>query len=552
MSYTLMEEKNLIRKSMVKAQPGRKNEQIVSRKSEMPAYVLKNSRQKHAWEESRQKNTGEGSRGQTYPQISSGVVQMMRKRVYRAGENENDEVSSEDIFYDDTDGQYYTEMQKENVQPGQKVDGGDRDRLASHLREKGNRGTVQNILYLVDIGEKFAKYEDVDWRADATEVVFYNKSSYVYTVGHECNPITIRLYAEGDMRHAQELADGFLNDPSPEDGELPRYQRLIGLSEHSEQTGIAAGIAEKIIIKATEYRARAEVSDTYRQEIIRQGLPKKNLETSFGGRTGDMARESKRDRKGRPNRQYDLIQATFFWIPGERSKASFDKLKAFYINRYDDLKESGRIRSILSIEVSKDAGKSMEQANCYSVVAAALQSDTELRKKYDMKMQELKDAHGSAQKYSDALIDIGLNRTGGDGFRHTRTASTDEVRSKGDIIVEGIRKQQPSGENMEYTKEEEQKPVMPDEDRAAEEDLGSDDTQLQDNKVPDESTSTEGKLKEEDVKAEAEQIIEQTYDMAKLPPSWKRIIAEEVVDMLVLAAGAVLNKMLLDYFYKRL
>lgn len=530
MEYALTEKKR---------QPGRKTRQNVSQDTGMPVYALKNPRQKYAWQEIPKKNTEQKTGQQDNFGIVPDVIQMMRKRVYREADAETADVSPKDIFYDNKKGKYFTEMETEKAEQNQKVD----ESVGKELSPKIAKNMNPETLYLVDIGGKFADYKNVDWGSDSSNNCIYFLKEYtnVYTEGKECEPIAIRLYAEGDMRHAMYLADGFLNRISPEMDKLLKYQKLLGLSESSDEA--VAETMKEIIIKATELRKRKDVVNAYPDNNVpAAGLSKNNLTISFGKETGKMDRESGKDKKDRPNRQYDLIQATFLWIPGKPSKDSFTILRNFYINRYEDLKDTGRIRAILGTEKVKGT---LAEQNRYSVVAEELVKDDEIKKIYDIKMYKLQDDKQSGKKYSDALTAIGLNVEGNEGFKHTRTKCNIEAKSEGDIIVEGKkRKTEPSVENIaesEKVCEEE----ISDQKDATTEDI-SKTAGMKHERVPADNKVNEAELKnkvneaelknkvnEAELRMEAERIIDTTPGTANLPSAQKQIIAAVVAALLL-------------------
>lgn len=276
----------------------------------------------------------------------------------------------------------------------------------------------------------------------------------------------MRFYAEGDMRHAMGVAAGVQNGTAraTRDGSSPLSPLPLPIAV-SDEGGIAQDPNVDVTVKATEYRTHEDVSATYRfaPETLAAGL--KNFEGSFGGKTGDMTRLPSAGFK----RKYDLIQATFFWIPKtdiqecddlfhqkdqlraqlqdlQRSspqvqqafdavseqiekherRVNFTLFQKFLLNQARKLKDDGELRVVVAGDniymsvVEKAATKAMALLNMDGI---------DLRHAYG-------DRHDpDAKKYSRELGEAGLNPEG--KFKHTRTAKAKEVPATtihGDVI----------------------------------------------------------------------------------------------------------------------
>lgn len=294
----------------------------------------------------------------------------------------------------------------------------------------------------------------------------------------------MRFYAEGDMRHAMGVASGVQNGTAraTRDGSSPLSPLPLPIVVSDE-----GGIAQEdpsvdVTVKATEFRTSEKMNQAYgftktdNPLVHAAGL--KNFEGSFGGNTGDMRRPPSAGFK----RKYDLIQATFFWIPKtdipefaslfrrrdelhdklfppDRSRSSLqgknrenklqklDEIKAqidqlilddkeyahnlscfqdFLLNKSQKLTAHGELRVVVAgDDIYMDA-----------VEAAADAAAEQL----DMNYIDLR----KPKKYSSELTATGLNT--GESFKHTRTANRDEVPAtvnNGDIIYVFRRKPQP-------------------------------------------------------------------------------------------------------------
>ena len=73
----------------------------------------------------------------------------------------------------------------------------------------------------------------------------------------------------------------------------------------------------------------------------RESLP--SLEISYGGKTGDMTHPHK---PHVAQRKYDMIQSTFFWMPGAGSLDNAKAILDFFIAQYYKLKPGGIIRLV--------------------------------------------------------------------------------------------------------------------------------------------------------------------------------------------------------------
>lgn len=276
---------------------------------------------------------------------------------------------------------------------------------------------------------------------------------------------SMRFYAEGDMRHATGVARGL------QSGTARARQIRSSLSPLPFPRGsVSSGVISPdpnvhTTVKATEFRTHEDVSATYgfAPETLAAGLA--NFEGSFGGRTGDMTQTPSAGFK----RRYNLIQATFFWIPKtdiQGCKKLFpikDQLRRelFYwngspkrtANREAKLAEYKRVsREIENCEltVNKDmfekfllnkAQKLTDSGELRVVVAGGDIYMDAVEQAADKAAVELKDYIKdyidlrSPKKYSSILSTTGLNP--GEQFKHTRTATNDEVPATtryGDVI----------------------------------------------------------------------------------------------------------------------
>lgn len=73
----------------------------------------------------------------------------------------------------------------------------------------------------------------------------------------------------------------------------------------------------------------------------RESIP--SLEVSYGGKTGDMTHPHM---PHRAQRQYDIIQSTFFWMPGASSLDNAKAILGFFDAQYFKLKTEGIIRLV--------------------------------------------------------------------------------------------------------------------------------------------------------------------------------------------------------------
>lgn len=285
----------------------------------------------------------------------------------------------------------------------------------------------------------------------------------------------MRFYAEGDMRHAMGVASGVQNGTAraTRDGSSPLSPLPLPIVV-SDEGGIAReDPSVDVTVKATEFRTSEKMNQAYgftktdNPLVHAAGL--KNFEGSFGGNTGDMRRPPSAGFK----RKYDLIQATFFWIPKtdipefaslfrqrdelhdklfprNKSRSSFQRnarknrlqefnainarinqlidegkdsaynqpfFQKFLLNKSQKLTANGELRVVVACDITYITAV---EAAAHAVAAQLNMDIIDLSK---------------PQKYSRELAAAGLNA--GEQFKHTRTANRDEVPATanyGDVI----------------------------------------------------------------------------------------------------------------------
>lgn len=420
------------------------------------------------------------------------VVQMVRKRV----KGRVDVFTGADIYFDKGDGGYYHDMTQEGkgevtlsdaeyaeyIRISSKEGRSVKTTLLAKAEQSGKTKFVRNIekkeesageesvreesIEEESTKEEGVKEESTEKEEPAEKSIVANADIFTDGTPMEHPPKAVRLYAEGDMRHAASLARAF-----EQPGKYGLFERLgeemtvgganpAGLAVGgASPAGLAAGGASpagsavgganpaepEVLVRATEYSSLDGLEGRYGKIIrgeIEKRVQEERLEASFGGSTGDMARKHTRP----PKRQYDIIQATFFWLPGKTNKTNFMALKDFMRNQKDKLKEEGKIRIVLT---DKDScAKNDESENSYRWVADQLIQDSDLKDIYNVKMTFFKTTKpvvskfsyrgaGAGQTYADKLSSLGMN---GAGFKHTRTDAAETVTSHGDVMIEAKRK----------------------------------------------------------------------------------------------------------------
>lgn len=387
------------------------------------------------------------------------VVQMVRKRVKGSA----GVFDAGDIYYDKADGRYYNGMTRE----GHGEVTVSRAEHAEYLRlSAGKERTAKTailaraqqggeIKYAGGIreraeaaGEEAAGAEaagaDIVAGEGAAEADIVAEAD-IYTEGAVLSPPkTVRLYAEGNMKHAASIARAF---------RFPgKYSLFENLDEETKQEDADEETPEALV-KATEFDTLERLGDRYahgrndrsrdlaKTSIMeRVGAPE-NLEASFGGSTGDMARPvADEDLPAeRHTRQYDIIQTTFFWIPEATNEQNFIMLRTFMLNQSGKLTPGGKIRIVLS---NKDTHvRGMEDHNHYREVADRLTGDPELNANLviNLKLFKGRDAggHEIPQTYAEKLEALGMNE---EDFVHTRTAKDETVQSRQDLLLEAVRR----------------------------------------------------------------------------------------------------------------
>ena len=386
------------------------------------------------------------------------VVQMIRKRVKgREGDFEDT-----DIYYDKTDGRYYTRViqesygeitvPREEYQEYKRLVPDDPGSQNIHPQKRMAKNTIlakakqgETIKYVTNIAKRneATDQETVPKEVtEETETADITTSADIFSEGTAMTtPLkTVRLYAEGNMKHAASLARAF--------GESGKYNLFEELDAETTLADASADTPEALI-KATEFDSLDGLGSRYEQEeqegeviskIMEMITPLENLEASFGGRTGNMTRrvEAAADR---PKRQYDIIQATFFWVPDDTNDQNFENLQAFMINQAEKLKEGGKIRVILTDRNNNQTKN--KNYNQYRDVANRLAEDPDLSQIYDIDKKVFKGRNNRGKKvkqtYADKLTALGMNE---EHFSHTRTKGDIPVESFGDLIITAVRKPQ--------------------------------------------------------------------------------------------------------------
>lgn len=390
------------------------------------------------------------------------VVQMIRKRV----KGREDAFEDTDIYYDKTDGRYYTgviqessgevTVPREEYQEYKRLVPDDPGSQNIHPPERMAKNTIlakakqgETIKYVTNIVEKdeaadligateeTAEEETAEEEIESADIA---ASADIFSEGNAMTvpPKTVRLYAEGNMKHAVSLAGAF--------GQSGKYGLFEDLDAETTLADAHAGTPE-VLIKATEFDTLDELGRRYEQEeqegeviskMMEMITPLENLEASFGGRTGDMSRrvEAAADR---PKRLYDIIQATFFWVPDYTNDQNYEILQAFMINQAEKLREGGKIRVILSNRNNNQTKN--KNYNQYRDVANRLAEDPDLSQIYDIDKKVFKGRNNRGKKvkqtYADKLTALEMNE---EHFSHTRTKGDIPVESFGDLIITAVRK----------------------------------------------------------------------------------------------------------------
>ncbi len=258
----------------------------------------------------------------------------------------------------------------------------------------------------------------------------------IFSVGSvlATEPKAVRLYAEGNMRHAASLASAF--------GISGKYNQFIEMDRQMNPEDNDVSTPE-VLIKATEYDPLGNLDGRYgdksQENTLARVKGKERLEVSFGGRTGNMSRELMD--KGTPKRLYDIIQATFFWIPEFTNDQNFNMLKGFMMNQRAKLKDGGKIRIVLA---NKDT-LYLENYNHYRQTANNLICDRDLNQLFNMRKIVLKERKRNrrgqmkttGQTYADRLKQMGMNS---ENFQHTRTDTPGVVEAYSDLLIEATPK----------------------------------------------------------------------------------------------------------------
>lgn len=372
------------------------------------------------------------------------VVQMIRKRVKGAA----GAFTEEDIYYDKSDGWYYKGMRNEAV-----------GKVTIHNVEYQNyqrsfkykdRTANTNILARAKL-DTFYKYagnlRDIKGNVAGKYIV---ATADIFTVGQRITPPkVVRLYAEGNMKHAASLAQAFENPG--------KYRLFEGLGADTTIDN-ADNTTPEALVKATEYDSLGDLAGRYSEEskesILNRCTEPKRLEASFGGYTGNMTWKNRNRNTQRPRRLYDIIQATFFWIPGATNEVNLNKLKNFMLNKKEKLKPGGKIRVVLT---HRNAGEEMYSShNSYRWVAEQLVEDNNLKAEFVINKIQFSASNAQEENvgrpneqpneqpneppnektYAGKLSALGMNAA---GFAHTQTYGSSVVQSGEDVMIEATK-----------------------------------------------------------------------------------------------------------------
>lgn len=218
-----------------------------------------------------------------------------------------------------------------------------------------------------------------------------------------------------------ELCSG--RDGAPEDGEWNTIKEEIRIRARAvlvragvrvpEDNPDAANTPAKVILNGLKkgYLAVSQGWPAQKQAMNdREQLPA--LEVSYGGRTGDMTAEHT---PHTPQRQYDLIQSTFFWLPGVDSLGNARAILSFFDVQHLKLKPGGIIRFVgFSDNGNETQDGWQEKQNQYEKAADWVCEHLKRRAYYtDVRKTLLRTRQGEGQAekkpYSEELSALGLN-----------------------------------------------------------------------------------------------------------------------------------------------
>lgn len=155
------------------------------------------------------------------------------------------------------------------------------------------------------------------------------------------------------------------------------------------------------------------------------------LEVSYGGATGDMTAAHT---PHNPQRQYDLIQSTFFWLPGVDSLGNARAILRFFDVQHQKLKPGGIIRFVgFSDNGSETRDGWQKKQNQYEKAADWVYGQLKKRTYYtDVKKTLLTQGEGGRDKmsYPEKLSALGLNPKS-DGVPLYRPLWTDTNKTVG-------------------------------------------------------------------------------------------------------------------------
>lgn len=433
------------------------------------------------------------------------IVQMLRKRV--AGDGPT--VAATDLYYDKTDGKYHKNM----------IPGTDTqvtiamEEMTEYNAIKGKARSGHTILLVetenASDDERFVLNPIQNARGQHGQVVTNGD-----VVPDAEEPPAIRLYAEGNMSHADVLASNMttkekykaFQDLDGENFELTDRLPIIKATEFDDKPELIGRYTSKIKDQTTDLfiqgrddairehktntarRAPAVLPSGPKNKLYRDGynhawdnwdtssrsidtrIAHSRLEASFGGKTGDFSgmsgRTSGYQKRNRPMRQYAIIQTTFFWMPNASSRNNAEQMIQFLLLKTEKLKPGGKIRIILGSQngttAEGDASlEPLDKHDQYRTAATAIASDPRVTASYNVRI--IDQLGGASITYAEALGRLGLNPAlagAADGshiFEHTQTEKPRKVPVNQDLIIQAVKRppaQEPAAEAEEQGQEE--------------------------------------------------------------------------------------------------
>lgn len=435
----------------------------------------------------------EGTRISVTNTQSRHTVQMVRKRVRGA----EPEITPDNLFYDKNDGKYYSGMQQIEESAEKTIDPDENalyNNLSGKIRSEHTtllaETTPDETFMLAPTengdsftGQVYSSGAEVTSPPPAVRLYAEGNMNHASALAENMNDVdSYQSFLALDKQPHPPVSGAPLikatefesrNDVLARYFQGPRYQPPANFSSKEKyHAAYMGGInkakedlqknppeAEFQNLNVGEYPANATTAkqkgevdgyiDRYYYDnvngwstfegALKAKEQKDSLEVSYAGKTGNIT--SPVTDKGRPKRQYDLIQATFFWIPAVNSQVNANALTLFLRNKHAKLKENGLIRIVLA---NKNMGKDqmrLDNNNNYRLVAENIRGNEELGVLYDLTLPKLDGT------YSTALA--ALNP--GESFKHTRTEIDETVTDTdgaGDLIIEGVKKEIEESETM--------------------------------------------------------------------------------------------------------